>query len=89
MTIGAAPFSTPSLSAIGWAGWAVFCSHGILKMAVSTRRILALWLPRLSTDRLIRKRGAPFDAPLVIGQKANNALYVHALDARAQKAWTP
>ncbi|HUE65322.1 MAG TPA: hypothetical protein VMO78_13190 [Rhizomicrobium sp.] len=53
-------------------------------MAVSTRRILALWLPRLSTDRLIRKRGAPFDAPLVIGQKANNALYVHALDAAAE-----
>ena len=48
------------------------------------RRILALWLPRLSTDRLIRQRGAPFDAPLVIGQKANNALYVHALDARAR-----
>jgi protein ImuB len=41
-------------------------------------------LPRLSTDRLIRKRGAPFDAPLVISQKANNALYVHALDAAAQ-----
>jgi protein ImuB len=48
------------------------------------RRILALWLPRLPTDRLIRKRGAPFDAPLVIGRKANNTLYVHALDAAAE-----
>ena len=26
-------------------------------MPHSTRRILALWLPRLPTDRLIRKRG--------------------------------
>jgi protein ImuB len=54
-------------------------------MAVSTRRILALWLSRLSTDRLIRQRAAPFDAPLVISQKANNVLYVHALDARARE----
>jgi len=45
---------------------------------------LALWLPRLPTDRLIRKRGAPFDAPLVISRKANNTFYVHALDAAAQ-----
>jgi protein ImuB len=48
------------------------------------RRILALWLPRLPTDRLIRKPGARSDAPLVISQKANNALQVHALEARAQ-----
>jgi protein ImuB len=58
-------------------------------MAVSTRRILALWLPRLPTDRLIRKPGARSDlisgAPLVISQKANNALTVYALEARAQK----
>jgi protein ImuB len=54
-------------------------------MAASIRRILALWLPRLSTDRLIRKSCARSDAPLVISHKANNALYVHALEARAQK----
>ncbi|HEX4026181.1 MAG TPA: hypothetical protein VHX18_01085 [Rhizomicrobium sp.] len=48
-------------------------------------RILALWLPRLPTDRLIRKHGARFDAPLVISQKANNTLTVYALEARAQK----
>jgi protein ImuB len=56
-------------------------------MAVSTRRILALWLPRLPTDRLTRKADTRSDprAPLVISQKANNALTVHALEARAQK----
>jgi protein ImuB len=45
---------------------------------------LALWLPRLPTDRLIRKRGSPFSAPLIVSGKAGNALHVHALDARAQ-----
>ena len=49
------------------------------------RRILALWLPRLSTDRLTRKNGRPSDAPLVISGKANNALHVHALEARAER----
>ena len=53
-------------------------------MAVSTRRILALWWPHLSTDRLIRKHGARSEAPLVISQKANNALVVYALEKRAQ-----
>jgi protein ImuB len=53
-------------------------------MPASTRRILALWLPRLPTDRLIRKRGSPFSAPLIVSGKAGNALHVHALDARAQ-----
>lgn len=48
------------------------------------RRILALWLPRLPTDRRIRKRGSPFSAPLVVSGKSGNALHVHALDARAQ-----
>src|SRR6202012_531473 len=56
----------------------------MLNMAVSTRRILALWLPRLPTDRLRRKHGARSEAPLVISQKANNALIVYALEARAQ-----
>src|SRR5471032_1718501 len=54
-------------------------------MPVSTRRILALWLPRLPTDRLTRKNGKQFSAPLVISGKANNALYVHALEARASR----
>src|SRR5215469_5151140 len=84
MTIGAIPFSTSRLSVTVRAGWGVSFCNGILNMAVSTRRILALWLPRLPTDRLIRKHGAPADAPLVISQKVNNALHVHALDARAE-----
>src|ERR1700728_2126051 len=54
-------------------------------MAISTRRILALWLPRLPTDRLMRKRGSQFDAPLVVSHKANNALYVYALEVQAQR----
>ncbi len=57
-------------------------------MAASTRRILALWLPRLPTDRLSRRRAARSDlisgAPLVVSQKANNALQVYALETRAQ-----
>jgi len=61
-------------------------------MSVSKRRILALWFARLPIDRLLRPRvkGTPeniarFSAPLVISHKANNALYVYALEARAQK----
>jgi protein ImuB len=54
----------------------------------ASRRILALWLPRLSTDRLIRKTGSPesrVGAPLVVSGRANNALYVQALEARAER----
>jgi protein ImuB len=59
-------------------------------MAVSTRRILALWLPRLPTDRLIRKAASPFNVslgsgPLVISGRSGNALHIHALEARAQR----
>jgi protein ImuB len=54
-------------------------------MPHSTRRILALWLPRLPTDRLTRKSCAPSKAPLIVSHKANNALYVYALETRAQK----
>jgi len=52
-------------------------------MPASKRRILALWFARLPTDRLSRR--SQFKAPLVISHKANNALYVYALEARAQK----
>src|SRR5678816_255284 len=52
-------------------------------MPVSKRRILALWFARLPCDRLQRR--SQFKAPLVISHKANNALYVYALEARAQK----
>jgi protein ImuB len=79
----------------------------------STRRIMALWFPRLPTDRL--KRASPYDGPaergqekwkpvfrpaarpkdrpkenrdrnfpLVVSAKADNALYIYALEARAE-----
>ena len=45
-----------------------------------------MWLPRFSTDRLKRKDASLSEAaPLIISGKANNALYVAALEARAQK----
>jgi len=48
---------------------------------------MALWFARLPTDRLLRKSQADFSlgAPLVVSRKENNALIVHALDARAQR----
>jgi protein ImuB len=54
-------------------------------MPHSSRRILALWLPRLCTDRLARKSPTPFKAPLVVSHKSGNALVVHAMDARAAR----
>ncbi|HEY5237159.1 MAG TPA: DNA polymerase Y family protein [Rhizomicrobium sp.] len=54
----------------------------------NTRRILSVWLPRLPTDRLERKkpRGAPLsEKPTVIAAKIGNALAVYALDRRASK----
>ncbi|MEJ1968125.1 MAG: DNA polymerase Y family protein [Rhizomicrobium sp.] len=57
------------------------------------RRILALWLPRLSTDRLKRplhaRNGtgaAPDRTPLVLSLKSANARIVYAVDANAAKA---
>jgi protein ImuB len=47
------------------------------------RRILALWLPRLSTDRLQRK--SRFDAPLIVSGKSGNAMVVTALEVRAER----
>ena len=56
----------------------------------SARRILALWFPRLPTDRLQRHarasqnfRASPDAAPLVIAAKTGNALSITACDARA------
>ena len=51
----------------------------------NTRRILALFLPRLPTDRIIRRNASPFKAPLLISSRANNAMYVHALEERAER----
>jgi len=52
---------------------------------------MALWLPRLSTDRLTRlivspDRAALAKTPLVVAGRANNALYVYALNKAAVRA---
>lgn len=53
------------------------------------RRILALWLPRLPTDRLQRKSGGgrakAQPPPLVVVTKVENALRLYALDAEASR----
>ncbi|MDZ4776642.1 MAG: DNA polymerase Y family protein [Alphaproteobacteria bacterium] len=46
-------------------------------------RWLALWLPRLSTDRLKRIGSAPADRPLAVYAKTGNAFALTAVDARA------
>jgi protein ImuB len=52
----------------------------------SMRRILFVWLPRFSTDRLKRKDASLFEAPpLVVAGRQGNALYVQALELRAQR----
>jgi protein ImuB len=59
--------------------------------ANSMRRIMALWLPRFSTDRLKRKGGPLSDlmngseGPLVVAGRVGNALHVQALEMRAQR----
>jgi protein ImuB len=61
-----------------------------MEASAKRRRILALWLPRFSTDRLTRliaspDRAALAKAPLVVAGRANNALYVHALNVAASR----
>jgi protein ImuB len=50
------------------------------------RRLLALWFPRLPTDRLKRHKPQVFGAlPLVIVEKTKNALRLSAVDHLAEK----
>ena len=59
------------------------------KMGPKTaRRILALWFPRLPTDRLKRRRsgGSPDRTPLVLSLKSVNARIVYAVDDCAARA---
>jgi protein ImuB len=51
------------------------------------RRILAIWLPRLPTDRIRRRKdcAVPPDAPLIVTVKANNALSLLSVDASAAR----
>jgi protein ImuB len=55
------------------------------RAVINKRRILAVWLPRLSTDRIRRRAPSPFKAPLLISGRANNKLHVQALEARAER----
>src|SRR3569833_2316987 len=82
---GAIRSSMPSSSAIAPVDWAAFFSLGTPNMPHSTRRIMALWLPRLPTDRLIRRAPSRSEAPLIVSHKANNALYVYGLNRPAQR----
>jgi protein ImuB len=58
-------------------------------MASSARRIVALWFPRLSTDRIQRRRRmkqaspSPDAPPLVLAAKEKNALVIAGLDRKA------
>ncbi len=59
-----------------------------VELAARSRRIVALWFPRLSTDRLQRRWGRiaapPPDAPpLVVAAKEGNALTIAGLDRKA------
>jgi protein ImuB len=54
-------------------------------IASSGRRILALWFPRLPTDRLQRKTREADAPPLVIAAKTGNALRISALDRKASR----
>ena len=52
----------------------------------SARRILAVWLPRLPTDRLQRRAQPSGDKkPLVVAAKVDNALRLSAVDTHAAK----
>src|SRR6185437_13904477 len=90
---GAYPGTSRNSRAIAWADWANGSWNGIRKMEISAkrRRILALWLPRFSTDRLTCLIASPdrttfAKAPLVVAGRANNALYVYALNKAAARA---
>lgn len=47
------------------------------------RRIVALWFPRLPTDRLQRRARQPNELPLVVVKKVDNALRLSAVDRKA------
>jgi protein ImuB len=49
------------------------------------RRILALWLPRLPTDRLHRLEPVPDRTPLVLSIQSSNARIVYAVDRNAAR----
>jgi protein ImuB len=52
----------------------------------STPSWLAIWLPRLPTDRLTRRGQAPADAPFATTRKAKNRIELAAINAQARRA---
>src|SRR5690349_17985646 len=58
---------------------------GVSSMSVlsSRQRMLSLWLPRLSTDRLAKSH--EFTAPVVVYGKRGNVELIVALDEAAEK----
>jgi protein ImuB len=57
---------------------------GSSKSRAKPRRIIALWFPRLSTDRLQRRENISATAPpLVIVSKVRNAIALQAVDRKA------
>jgi protein ImuB len=57
------------------------------ELSLSSRRYASVWLRRLSTDRILRKRrqgsAPPLEAPLVVVGERKNALRLVAMDDRA------
>ena len=51
----------------------------------ASRTFLALWLPYLTTERLIRDGAAPADAPLATVERHANAMRLAQLGAAALK----
>src|SRR5580693_827929 len=88
---GVCRFSTRSFSATGTARPDIGSWSGVQTMVSSgegrARRILAIWLPRLPTDRIRRRKdcAVPPDAPLIVTVKANNALSLLSVDASAAR----
>jgi len=54
-------------------------------IASSSQRLLSLWLPRLSTDRVARSRDAASAAPLIIYGKQGNTELIVAVDEAAER----
>ena len=93
-TTGAIRFSTRSLIRHRLGGLGRFSSctwdreHGLFP--TTRRRYLALWLPRLPTDRLIRRaNGAPFQtrAPLVVSRTRQQRAVCPRAGSAARSSW--
>ena len=54
------------------------------RVAQEKTRILSLWLPRLSTDRLIRAGKALPERPFAVFERVRNALRLNAVSAAAE-----